>query len=233
MSRAPKSLLALMVAAAVASGQTSAPTPTPASAASPETAAPAGSGGAGAASAAPADHTPTPVPASSPGFYVPERSVSPAVAEALSLGMPKYNPPTPTPVATDLPQDLREFDKPKNEIKRLPSYVVHDSRPPVFRDRDLYTKDGLVSLSYKIHPGLQIGNLAGLNDATAYETFLEDERLSNMADLKDTARAIAAGGDNAEGEYILQETQDTFMRTEPGFTWNGPGGGVNGGGGGK
>jgi hypothetical protein len=147
--------------------------------------------------------------------------------------MPKYSPPTPTPVAATQPLDVPEADKPKNEIKRLPSYVVHDSRPPVFRDRDLYTKDGLVSLSYKLHPGLALGNLAGLNDATAYDVFLEDERLANMADLKDTARAIAAGGDNAEGEYILQQTQDTFMRPDQGFIWNGPGGGVNGGGGGK
>jgi hypothetical protein len=155
------------------------------------------------------------------------------VAEALSLGMPKYNPPTPTPVAANEPQDMRDVDKPKNDIKRLPSYIVHDSRPPVFRDRDLYTKDGLVSLSYKLHPGLGLGNIAGLNDAPAYEIFLEDERLANIAELNDTARAIANGGDLAEGKYILEETQDTYMRSDQGFNWSGPGGGVNGGGAGK
>lgn len=229
MNRAPKTLLALMVAAAVAAGQSAAPTPTPAASADTSAAAAPGD----AQTAVLSDHPSAPVPPPTSGFEVPERSVSPEVARALSLGMPKYNPPTPTPVAANQPQDVLEADKPKNEIKRLPSYVVHDSRPPVFRDRDLYTKDGLVSLSYKLHPGLALGNLAGLNDPTAYDVFLEDERLANMADLKDTARAIAAGGDNAEGEYILQQTQDTFMRPDQGFIWNGPGGGVNGGGGGK
>src|SRR5208282_277198 len=217
MHRAPKALLALVVAAAVAAGQTAAPTPTPAGA-SAETNPPSGAAGTGdARTAVLADHPAAPVPPPSSGFYVPERAVSPAVAEALSLGMPKYNPPTPTPVTTNEAQVMRDVDKPKNEIKRLPSYIVHDSRPRVFRDRDLYTKDGLVSLSYKLHPGLGLGNIAGLNDAPAYEIFLEDERLANIADLNDTARAIATGGDLAEGKYILEETQDTYMRTDQGF----------------
>jgi hypothetical protein len=233
MNRALKSLLALMVVSAVANGQTAAPTPTPATGASAGTTVSSGTAGGDATASVLADHPAAPVPPPSSGFYMPERSVSPAVAEALSLGMPKYSPPTPTPVTTNQPQDMRDVDKPKNEIKRLPSYIVHDSRPPVFRDRDLYTKDGLVSLSYKLHPGLGIGNLAGLNDAPAYEIFLEDERLANMADLNDTAKAIATGGDLAEGKYILEETQDTYMRTDQGFNWSGPGGGVNGGGGGK
>jgi hypothetical protein len=230
MNRALKSLLAFMVAAGIAAAQADAPTPTPAAA----TAAPdatATSGTTDARTTVLADHPVAPAPSS--GFYAPERSVSPDVAQALSLGMPKYNPPTPTPVAANQPQDMREVDKPKNEIKRLPSYVVHDSRPPVFRDRDLYTQDGLVSLSYKLHPGLGLGNIAGLNDAPAYEIFLEDERLANIADLNDTARAIATGGDLAEGKYILEETQDTYMRADQGFNWSGPGGGVNAGGGGK
>jgi hypothetical protein len=233
MYRVPKALLTLMVAAAVAAGQTAAPTPAPAPAAVSESAPASGATPGDAKSEVMADKLAAPVPTPAGSFYSPERSVSPEVAEALSLDMPKYNPPTPTPVTTNEPQDMREVDKPKNEIKRLPSYIVHDSRPPVFRDRDLYTKDGLVSLSYKLHPGLGIGNLGGLNDAPAYEIFLEDERLANIADLNDTAKAIATGGDLAEGKYILEETQDTYMRTDQGFNWSGPGGGVNAGDGGK
>jgi hypothetical protein len=218
MNRALKSLLALMVTASVAGAQSSAPatpaaTPGPAAPSVQETAAP----------------IPTPTPAPDYAY----RSVSPGVAQALDMGRPRFNPPTPTPVTTDVPQDMRTVDKPRNDIPRLPSYIVRDSRPAVFRNRDLYTTDGLVSLSYKLHPGLGIGNLAGLNDAPAYETFLEDERLANIADLTDTARSVAAGGDKAEGEYILQETQDTYMRPDQGFIWNGPGGGGNAGGGGK
>jgi hypothetical protein len=233
MNRALKTLLSFMVTAGVAAAQAAVPTPTPVETPSTDVSPAIATGANDARTAVLADHPVSPAPPPSSGFYVPERSVSPGVAQALSLGMPKYNPPTPTPVAANQPQDMRDVDKPKNEIKRLPSYVVHDSRPPVFRDRDLYTQEGLVSLSYKLHPGLGIGNIGGLNDAPAYEMFLEDERLANIADLNDTAKAIANGGDLAEGKYILEETQDTYMRTDQGFNWSGPGGGVNAGGGGK
>lgn len=222
MNRAPISLLVIMVAA-TAAAQTASTPPAPAAATAKGD----------AQSAVLAAPTPAPVPPPSAAPDASQRSVSPEVAAALSLGRPKYDPPTPTPAAVDVPQDMRTVDKPRNEIPRLPSYIVRDSRPPVFRDRDINTKEGLVSLSYKLHPGLGIGNLMGLNDAPAYEMFLEDERLANIADLTDTARSIAAGGDRAEGEYILQQTQDTYMRPDQGFIWNGPGGGGNAGGGGK
>jgi hypothetical protein len=215
MNRALKSLLGLMVTASISAAQTAAPPPAPTVGAISE----------------PQAAAPVPTPAPAPDYTY--KSVSPGVADALSMDRPKFNPPTPTPVAVNEPEDMRTVDKPKNDIPRLPSYIVRDTRPPVFRNRDLYTKEGLVSLSYKLHPGLGIGNLAGLNDSAAYTMFLDDERLANIADLNDTARSIAAGGDKAEGEYILQATQDTFMRPDPGFSWGGPGGGANSGGGGK
>jgi hypothetical protein len=90
-----------------------------------------------------------------------------------------------------------------------------------------------VSLSYKLHAGLGMLNFFGMNNAIAYEMFLDDERLANIADLNDTALAIARGGDKAEGEYILQATQDTFIRPDQGFSPSGPGGGVHAGGGGQ
>ena len=121
--------------------------------------------------------------------------------------------------------DLRDIDKPKNEIKRLPKYVVHEKLPPVFRNRDLYTASGLVDLSFQAHPGLNFGNVLGLNTAVAAQMYQDDERLRNMSDLSDTARAMAAGGDRSEGSYILQQSQQTYMRTPDDF---GPVGGLGG-----
>jgi hypothetical protein len=161
------------------------------------------------------------------------RTVSPGIAAALADGMPRYSPPTPAPVQAAAPQEESEADKPKNSIPRLPAYVVRDSRPPMFRNSELLTAKGAVDLSFKNHPGLAIGNIFGLNDAVARDMFYDDERLTNMADMSDTAHAMARGGDNAEAQYILQETQDTYMRT-PDTTWGGPGGGGGfSGGGGK
>jgi hypothetical protein len=157
------------------------------------------------------------------------RTVSPAVAAALASGMPRYNPPKPTPTPSGEPADLRDIDKPKNEIKRLPKYVVHETLPPVFRDRDLFTANGLVNLSLQSHPGLMFGNLLGLNSPVAAQMYQDDERLRNMSDLSDTARAMAAGGDLTEGKYILQQSQETYMRAPDDFGPTGAAGGNTGG----
>jgi hypothetical protein len=145
------------------------------------------------------------------------RTVSDKVAAALSDGVEKWTPPAPTPTPVPNPVDLRDVDKPKNEIKRLPKYVVTESRPPIFRARDLFTKDGQTLIALQAHPGLLFGNFLGLNGPAAYQMALDDQRLEDMSDLADTARAMARGGDKAEGSYILEESQDTFMRPDDGF----------------
>jgi len=101
----------------------------------------------------------------------------------------------------------------------------------VFRDRDLYTAGGLASLSFKNHPGLMFGNFLGLNSAVAAQMQQDDERLQNMSDLADTAHAMSLGGDAAEGRYILQQSQSTYMRGLDGFGPTGAAGGNTGGGG--
>lgn len=154
------------------------------------------------------------------------RSVSPAVAAALAQGLPKYSPPKPTPDPSAEAQDLRDIDKPRNEIPRLPKYVVHERRPPVFRERDILTDSGLIDLSLKSHPGLNIGNLFGLNDYVARQMIYDDLRLKNIEDLNETAYSFEQGGDPAEAKYILRATQDAYMRTDDGF---GPVGGLLGG----
>lgn len=144
--------------------------------------------------------------------------LSPGLTAAISAGMPAYVPQSVRAAAASGP-DLRDIDRPKNEIPRLPAtmmsrYVVHSTSVHIFRNRDLYTKSGLIELAMKEHPGLRIGNIFGLNSEVAYEMFLDDERNGKMEDLQDTALAVAVGGDGGEAQAILDETDDAFMRTE-------------------
>jgi hypothetical protein len=207
--RSLKILAVLLAAGGSLAAQEAAPAPTPARDAQAVVLAP---------KAPPAADA----PAASDGVT---HSVSPGVSAALSF---KYSPPTPTPEPKEVPED-----KPKNEIPRLPAYVVRESRPPIFTHRELLTNAGVVNLQFRRHPGLAIGNLFGLNDAVAEQMFYDDERQSSITDLVDTAYAMARGGDKDEAVYILQSTQDTYMRT-PDLSWNGPGGGGGfSGGGGK
>ncbi len=226
MKRASKILLAIMAAAATAAAQQTAPPPTPAPAPSEPPAAPA----VHASNVVLAPRAPALAPIQADEGS--SRAVSPEIAADLASGMPRYAPPTPTPATTAEPQDLRDIDKPRNEIRRLPAYVVRETRPAVFRDRDLYNTKGLVDLSFKSHPGLIVGNFLGLNSKVAYEMYLDDQRLENIQDLAETAHAMALGGDKAESDYILKESQQTYMRPIE-ETWTGPGGGggFSGGGG--
>jgi hypothetical protein len=221
--RASNFILALMVSAAVAAAQETAPSPTPA----PTTAATSDASGIVLAPHN-ADNAP-------PRLKDPDgdtRAVSPAVAAALAEGMPKFHPPTPTP--TPVPEAEAAEDKPKNGIRRLPRYLVVESRPPIFRERDLFTAKGQLGLSFAAHPGLNFGNILGLNEGPATQMYQDDQRKANMDDLSDMAHAMSRGGDAAEGAYILQQSQSTYMRPDDGFNWSGPGGGgTNSGGWGK
>jgi hypothetical protein len=157
-----------------------------------------------------------------------ERTISPGLAAALSQGMPRFAAvPSPTPTPTGDQVDLRDVDKPRNEIKRLPKYVVQESRPPVFRERDLFTAQGQIDLSFKKHQGLLFGNILGLNSGAAEMMYLEDQRLQSMDDLKDEAHAMSRGGASSEGTYIMQQSSDTYMRSGSGWDWSG--GGIVGG----
>lgn len=138
------------------------------------------------------------------------------LSSEISEGMPKYEPAQVS--VTPIP-DMREIDKPRNQIPRVSGsvmarYLVRGDRVPVFRKRDLYTTSGLIDLSFKEHPGLRIGNIFGLNSAVAYEMYLEEDRLEKIKDLDDTALAMAVGGDSAEARMILEATGDAYIRNE-------------------
>lgn len=124
-------------------------------------------------------------------------------------------------------KDLSNFQevqaaKPEATSNVMSKYEVRADRIKEFRVRDLYTTEGLVDYSYRAHPGLRIGNFFSSNSAQAYEMYLEDERLSEIADLTDTALAMTVGGDKKEGDEILKEERIAYLRDEysdPGQTW--------------
>ncbi len=222
-----------MVAAGAASAQSAATSPSAAAVPGAESSPASGAGTSDASSIVlaqrPREFAPA-QPADSDGVT---RSVSPGIAAALTQGIAKYSPPTPTPTPAPAaePQDLRDIDKPRNEIKRLPKYVVRESRPPIFRERDLNTTVGQIDLSFKSHPGLLFGNLLGLNSGVAYEMYLDEQRQQNIDELTDIAHAMSRGDPKA-GAYILEQTQSTYMRTDDAINYfGGPisGGGTMGG----
>ncbi len=166
----------------------------------------------------PASATPPPPPA-----HKRERAISSDVAASLAAAMPKYNPPKPTPPPKPIEEqpDLRETDKPKNGIVRLPNYVVRDSRPPVFRERDINTQQGMANIAMKKYSTeasralnrFTIPIFGQTQEQRALAQYAEDERLKNITDLNDAAGMVSAR-DKEQGAYIKRDIQATTMRTD-------------------
>lgn len=157
------------------------------------------------------------------------RAISSEVAAALAAASPKYSPPPPKPEPKPESEqvDLRDVDKPKNGIVRLPKYIVQEPKPPVFTERAINTRKGLTDIAVRryISDADRALNrftlpLFGTSaEQRALAMYAEDERLKNMSDLQDNANA-ASKSDPAAGAYIRREAQKTYLRTSE-FSWNG------------
>jgi hypothetical protein len=156
-----------------------------------------------------------------------ERAISKDLSSALSAGY-KYNPPPPPKPEAEAAEDvdLREIDKPRNGIIRLPKYVVEGQRPPVFNNRNLYSKEMLRRLAYQKYLssfGRNVLNkyrlpiIGGGIDAYVMMQYEAEERKQNMAEMDDKVSMYRVSGDDAEAEKLKDDNQRTFMRRSQGI----------------
>lgn len=159
----------------------------------------------------------------------PTRRFHSTLAASLADSMPKYDPPKPVVKKAEDEDDvdLRDVDKPKNRIVRLPNYTVRGKRPPIFRERDINTTKGLAAIAMRRYLSeadralnkYQLPLFGASNEARALAMYREDERLKNMADLDDAART-AGKADPKEAAEIKRMNQDANMRWSD-FGYNG------------
>ena len=165
------------------------------------------------------------------------RAISPEVAAQLAAARPKFSPVAPPPPPKpeeDLP-DLRETDKPKNTIVRLPKFVVQERKPAVFTERDLATDPkGLAQIAMRRYftesdrvmnrimlPLFATSHYPGLNanESRALDMYYEDERLKNMSEMADRTNMVMKS-DPAAGAKMKSDTQQMFMRWQD-MGWQG------------
>ena len=155
-------------------------------------------------------------PAAQPAPPPRPRIVSKELAATLATGLPKFNPPKAEeakPPAEEPPaDDADDADKPKNGIVRLPAVVVGAARPPIFRERDLYSEKGRTSLAMKRYAGLDIPLIGFLNRPIALQMYNEDQRLQDMADLQQDAANARRAGAADDSEYIRRTGAEVFAR---------------------
>lgn len=156
------------------------------------------------------------------------RALSPEVAAALAAASPKYSPPPPKPEPkpeSEL-QDMREIDKPKNQIIRLSPVIVREPKPVIFSERAIHTEKGLTDIAMRRYISdadralnrFTLPLFGSSKESRAMAMYREDERLRNMSELEATATAVSAA-DAAGGTYIRRETEKTYMRSTD-FGWN-------------
>jgi hypothetical protein len=148
-----------------------------------------------------------------------QRAISSDLSKALSAGI-KYNPPPPPKPEAEL-VDQREVDKPRNGIIRLPKYVVEGTRPPVFNDRNLYSKEMLRRLAYQKYISSFSRNvlnkyrlplIGGGVDTYAMMQYEADERARNMAEMDDKIAMYRVSGDDTSAKELKDDSQRSFMR---------------------
>jgi hypothetical protein len=141
------------------------------------------------------------------------RETSPETAAKIIFTLPKYSaPPEAEAKKTEEAPDLRETDKPRNGIVRLPKYLVQEPKVPAFKDRELLTTQGKIDLAYKRHPGLRLGSLGFLNNNGPALMMLEEERrLERKAEMEDLY-GLYQYSDPKAGAAVKRETSTTFIR---------------------
>jgi len=145
-----------------------------------------------------APHAEAPIPAVTSS----QSPATPLSAEIASV-MPAFDSKRAVADKAAATVDLRETERPRNAIPRVPAqmmekYVVNASKVPVFRPRDLFTREGLIDLSFKAHPGFRVGNFFNLNADAAYEKFMDEQLAEARRDAVDTIFAMAVGGDETD-----------------------------------
>jgi hypothetical protein len=98
---------------------------------------------------------------------------------------------------------------------------VRESRLPEFRTRDLYTKAGLIELSFKEHPGLRIGNFFNLNAKIAYDMMYRIAKMMGWRVKRAAGRLLGADSKCATGcAPPPGRRQGLSGGFPPGLTWD-------------
>ncbi len=146
------------------------------------------------------------------------RAISPTVAANLARAMPKYNPPPPPPPPkTD--EEL-EADQPRNQIIRLPKVVVEGQRPPVFTERQIYTKEGLEAVAVAryltefdrgVLNRFRLPFVGMTSEQRAMMMYEEEERLRNIEQARQSIYVLKQVDPEA-AQQLKKETDSAYIR---------------------
>lgn len=158
-----------------------------------------------------------PAAEASPSSESPKRArgISPGMAAQLTALTPKFDPAVAaakdTKPAEPAP-DLREIDKPKNTIIRLPDVYVREDRVRVPKEREVRTPKATLEEALRRHPGARFGSFwIFSNHGIALAMLAEEERLEKKREFEDLAGLMRIT-DPAAGAKAKHDVQQAFLR---------------------
>jgi hypothetical protein len=138
------------------------------------------------------------------------------MAAQLAAAVPKFEAPPLSPIATSLVEsavDLREVDRPRNTIVRLPSYLVREEKPVILTEREVQTPRARLQLALKKYPGLRLGSFwIFRNDGIALAMLAEEERLEQKQYFEELVQLMHFS-DPGTKATANQAVEHAFMRT--------------------
>jgi hypothetical protein len=144
------------------------------------------------------------------------RAISNETSSALSAGY-SFQPQSPVEPSDEADLiDQRDLDKPRNEIIRLPKYMVEGQRPAIFRERDFYsTRAGMQQMQLQKFFGEGLLNrrqLGKTGEMYAAQSFWDDERLKGMTEMGRHASIYRLAGDDARANKAEREAKASYIR---------------------
>jgi hypothetical protein len=141
------------------------------------------------------------------------RVLSPTMSAQLSALAPKFDPAVAAAAGKSIEAgvDLREIDKPRNTILRLPDFEVNEEKIPSMRPSELITPPERLRLALKKYPGLHVGSLPFFsNNGVALMMQAEDERLERMKEMNDLLSLLPT----SQQKQVKPMVDDAFLRKD-------------------
>ena len=148
--------------------------------------------------------------------------ISRETAEKLAAAVPKTPIAEPKTSTTAESVDLRDIDKPRNGIIRLPSFIVGELklRVPTI-EQEVLTAKGRLDLALKQQPGLKLGPFASLNNPSALGMLAEEARLERLFKISELSGFLDFAQQPPSDE-IKRQIRQTYLRTSDWLAMGGP-----------
>ncbi len=117
--------------------------------------------------------------------------------------------------APSAPVALREFELETPNALHLPRFIVRGERPPLFSEREFYTRKGLLEVAkqrYLTETHRALNPFPFMQNSYAMRRYREDERSRQMGEMDRLVNLAELSGELEETQKLRRESKRIFNR---------------------